>query len=239
MSFQFQCPHGHLLEGDPSQAGQQCNCPTCGVLFIIPAPLAPELYPQSGAPTESFQLGPATGAAGRPPFGGSGPAPAASVSAPGSFPPSTPYQAAPTQPAAGPPFALSPHAADAPGTPAAGTGTPEAVVPDAGGPQVNTAGPAVTTEPEVPAEPDLLHIPCPNGHELETPRDMLAQEVLCPYCNVQFRLREKDSVEYKRKRKDDLERKERRQSVAWFNWAIVAAVLVILLIVFLIFSSSG
>lgn len=39
MSFQFQCPQGHLLEGDVSQAGQQCNCPMCGMLFIIPEPI--------------------------------------------------------------------------------------------------------------------------------------------------------------------------------------------------------
>ena len=39
MSFQFQCPQGHLLEGDVSQAGQQCHCPTCGMLFIIPEPI--------------------------------------------------------------------------------------------------------------------------------------------------------------------------------------------------------
>src|SRR5436190_10096813 len=45
MSFQFQCPQGHLLEGDPSQAGQTCNCPTCGMLFIIPAPLAAPVAP--------------------------------------------------------------------------------------------------------------------------------------------------------------------------------------------------
>ena len=39
MPFQFQCPQGHLLEGDKSQAGQQCHCPTCGMLFIIPQPI--------------------------------------------------------------------------------------------------------------------------------------------------------------------------------------------------------
>lgn len=117
------------------------------------------------------------------------------------------------------------------------------------GPQFPAAGPvdfsAQPSSPVVPPEPqpapdaELLHIPCPNGHELETPRDMLGQDVLCPFCNIQFRLREKDSVEFKRKRKEELERKERRQGKAWFNWAIIAAVLVLLLLLFLIFSSSG
>jgi len=38
MTFQFLCPQGHLLQGDESQAGQQCACPTCGTTFVIPAP---------------------------------------------------------------------------------------------------------------------------------------------------------------------------------------------------------
>ena len=41
MTFHFQCPYGHLLAGEESQAGQQCMCPVCTTLFIIPAPLAP------------------------------------------------------------------------------------------------------------------------------------------------------------------------------------------------------
>src|SRR5690349_1780314 len=101
MAFQFQCPQEHLLEGEESQAGQAINCPVCGMLFIIPEPIA----------------------------------------------------------------------APAPETP--------------------------PPEPEKPAEPELLHIPCPNGHELEVPPDMIDTEVLCPQCNVQFRLRAKDSIEHR------------------------------------------
>lgn len=49
MSFQFQCPQEHLLEGDEAQAGQAINCPICGMLFIIPEPVsAPE--PEAPAP---------------------------------------------------------------------------------------------------------------------------------------------------------------------------------------------
>ena len=36
MSFQFFCPLGHMLEGDPSQAGQPCRCPYCGAQFVVP-----------------------------------------------------------------------------------------------------------------------------------------------------------------------------------------------------------
>ncbi len=71
-------------------------------------------------------------------------------------------------------------------------------------------------------EPSLYHIACPNGHELEAPPDMIDQEVLCPYCSVQFRLRIENSAEY-RQRLDMLDRERAR---FWFNWAIAAAVLV-------------
>lgn len=83
-----------------------------------------------------------------------------------------------------------------------------------------------------------MHIACPNGHELETPREMLGQDVLCPHCNVQFRLREKDSVEYKRRKAQEIERRDRKAGQMWLNWAIVAAVLVVIGIVGLIVLSS-
>lgn len=176
MSFQFQCPQGHLLEGDPSQAGQAVNCPTCGMLFVIPAPLA--------APVEQASaFGPSFGPPGE--------------------------QAASR-------FAHLQGAIDAP----AAT-TEEASAP-------------VMEAPEPPAEPELLHIPCPNGHELETPLDMLEQEVLCPQCNAQFRLRKKDSVEYKRKKEEADRIKEIKSGNFWLNMAIVAAVLVGLLVLGLV-----
>jgi hypothetical protein len=79
--------------------------------------------------------------------------------------------------------------------------------------------------------PRILHIPCPNGHELETPDDMIGQDVLCPHCGVQFQLRESDSVEAKRRRAIERDRIHQRQANLWLNWAIVIAVLVVLGIV--------
>jgi hypothetical protein len=70
--------------------------------------------------------------------------------------------------------------------------------------------------------PGVVHIPCPNGHELETPFDMLGQEVLCPHCHAQFHLRYEDSLEYQEK----LAKRERELAKTWFNWAIAAAVLI-------------
>jgi DNA-directed RNA polymerase subunit RPC12/RpoP len=149
MAFQFMCPRGHLLEGDESQGGQQCRCPQCGMVFIIPMP-APAAVQEAVLPEESE-------AAGFPGFGGA-------------------------------------HA-------------------------------------EEPDEPRLLHIPCPNGHELETPLDMLGQEVLCPHCNAQFQLREKDSVEFRRQKKAEMDRIHRQQAKAWMNWAVALGVIVVLAVI--------
>lgn len=160
MTFQFQCPQGHLLEGEPHDAGQQVNCPTCGILFIIPAPLAPT------------------------------------------------HQA-------------TPQAEPQPSGPTISVNT------DSG----NTPSPQPDPEPE---EERLLHIPCPNGHELETPYDMLGQDVMCPHCDAQFHLREKDSVEYKRKRERKAQIREEKLGKAWLNWAIAIAIIVAIGLVSLI-----
>ena len=178
MSFQFQCPQGHLLEGDPSQAGQAVNCPSCGMLFIIPAPLAPAVGPEMA-----------------PVFGSYGHQPQSRFA----------------------------HLQVAGEGPAATT-------------EVESA--PVMEEPAPPPEPELLHIPCPNGHELETPVDMLEQEVLCPQCNAQFRLRKQDSVEFKRKQEEQERIKEIKTGNFWLNMAVVAVVLVGLLILGLIILST-
>lgn len=143
MAFQFQCPQDHLLEGDESQAGQAINCPVCGVLFLIPEPVA-------------------------------------------SVP--TPVE------------------------------TPQ--------------------EPEKPAEPELLHIPCPNGHELEVPPEMLDTDVLCPQCNVQFHLRARDSVEHRRRREEQQRIRDEKMNKFWLNFSIGAAVVVVLLLLTLVVMSA-
>ncbi len=80
----------------------------------------------------------------------------------------------------------------------------------------------------------LLHIPCPNGHILETPREMLGQDAMCPFCQAQFRLRFEDSQERRREKSDQRARREQKLGTAWMNWAIAAAVVVVLGIVVLI-----
>lgn len=192
MAFQFQCPQGHLLEGNESQAGQQCQCPMCGMLFIIPQPI--------GAPAPVYEQPPA------------------------SYHPGDRFAGTAGQPAAEP---------SAPFVPGAAAGDPNApFVPGA-------ASPAAPANPiAAPAEPELLHIPCPNGHELETPEEMLDQEVLCPQCNAQFRLRRKDSVEFKRKKEQEDRIRLEKTGNLWLTWAIVAVVLVGLTLIGLVVFSQ-
>ena len=57
---------------------------------------------------------------------------------------------------------------------------------------------------------------------------MLGQDVMCPHCEVQFHLREKDSVEYKLKRERKAQIREEKLGKAWLNWAIAIAVIVAL-----------
>lgn len=89
---------------------------------------------------------------------------------------------------------------------------------------------------ELPASPSsqLLHIPCPSGHELEVPTDMLDQDALCPTCQVQFRLRAKDSLEHKRRQAEAMDRRQEKLGQAWLNWAVIIAVAVVVGLVVMI-----
>ena len=69
---------------------------------------------------------------------------------------------------------------------------------------------------------------CPSGHELETPREMLGQDALCPFCQVQFPLRYEDSVEYREQQAKTRALRNQQLSQLWLRWSIVAAVLVFL-----------
>ena len=75
-----------------------------------------------------------------------------------------------------------------------------------------------------PAEPreELVHLFCPNGHELETPTDMLGQEALCPHCRAQFRLRMRDTREFQAEQL----RKEQEFNRKALRWAIGTAVVI-------------
>lgn len=88
--------------------------------------------------------------------------------------------------------------------------------------------PSFEPEPREPPEPRLLHIPCPNGHELETPEEMLGQDVLCPLCGEQFNLQFKNSVEHQQEKERQREQREQQFEQVWLKRAIIAAVVVVL-----------
>jgi len=117
--------------------------------------------------------------------------------------------------------------------------------------------PGIRTEPEVgqgkrtaeaparfevqtAADLPIVHVVCPGGHPLETPREMLEQEALCPFCQVQFRLRLEDSVEYREEQAKERHRRDVRAGQIWLRWAIAAAVVVVLgLIVLIVVAASN
>jgi len=167
--FQFYCPHGHLLQGDPSQMGQPTDCPMCGTRFLIPVV---ENYGHGAVEEESPGYG----------YGSQ--------------------------------FDQFPQQAEEDDRSDDFT-------------RVGAGHSASLYEEEEPQE-TIWHIPCPNGHELETPDDMIGQEVLCPQCGEQFLLRQQDSIESKRRREEEQARRDQKIGKRWFNWAIAMAVIVVL-----------
>lgn len=78
MSFQFCCPQGHVLQGEPSQVGQLFQCPMCGSNFLIPPPTMDSAATGNPAPPGGFFQGPGTwpgGNAAGPAFPAQGPMP--------------------------------------------------------------------------------------------------------------------------------------------------------------------
>ena len=88
-------------------------------------------------------------------------------------------------------------------------------------------------------DPRIWHIPCPNGHILETPGDMLDQDVLCPFCETQFTLRKFQSVEETEQRERARAIREERHGQLWLKWSIgIAAVVILGIIVMIAISAS-
>ncbi len=187
MAFQFMCPHEHLLQAEESQAGQECQCPECGVLMLIPSPGGMEPPAEPSPPSDG--VGSAAG----------WPEPAGDA---------------------------FPSLRGAPDFAALGGRTPSGAEEAAAG---------LTTQ-----APKVLHIPCPSGHVLETPEEMIGQEALCPFCNAQFRLRYDASLEHRRERELEEERRQARTARAWLHWSIAAAAVVLfgVILLFVVRASS-
>jgi len=193
MSFQFLCPQGHLLQGEPSQMGQTINCPTCGILFVVPTVVS------SGAQT----------VASVPPA-----APPHSQTE-GEFPNLHFRKRADRR------FAhLDEPASDEP----FGAAAAEEAIPD-------FASSIHTAFDPVDSGPRLVHIDCPQGHELITPLDTMGQDVLCPHCGEQFTMRYENTREYKTEQHWKEEVRQQKLGKQWLIWAVVVGVLVLLMFV--------
>jgi DNA-directed RNA polymerase subunit RPC12/RpoP len=114
------------------------------------------------------------------------------------------------------------------------------LIPDPAEPPepVIATGPQPAATAAKPAEPELLHIPCPNGHELEVPPEMLETEVLCPQCNAQFFLRARDSIEHRRRREEQERLRDEKLNRFWLRFSIGVAVAAGLLILTLLIMST-
>jgi hypothetical protein len=114
----------------------------------------------------------------------------------------------------------------------------ESPVAEQQGPATDATQSPPAASPLTSQADEVVHVICPSGHELETPRALLGQAAMCPFCQAQFPLRFEDTVEFRRQRENDRERRERRAAKNWMQWSIVAAVVVVLGVVLLVVFAS-
>ena len=79
-----------------------------------------------------------------------------------------------------------------------------------------------------PPSEKIIHVPCPQGHVLETTFDTMGQSVMCPHCGDLFELSYRNSYEGKQERRLAEDKRIRRSGQLWMNWAIAIAVLVVI-----------
>ena len=139
--------------------------------------------------------------------------------------------APPQGPPPGPPMGYGPPAPDqpAPGPQPQGVleGFPNIQTGPPGQAGLGTPGETAPFDVTGPGQLPIVHILCPSGHELETPREMLGQEAICPFCHVQFLLRFEDSTEHRQRLAREQELLAIKKGKQWMQLAIVAAVLVV------------
>ncbi len=181
MTFQFLCPQGHLLQGEEQHMGMQCQCPQCGVAFIIPTIERPAAAPSlSGS---SLDL-------------------------------------APIEEDRVPELEVEPPQFGNLGSDSASVGGLDdeffnSESPDAARIEMEGIGDEISDE----LGETLLHIPCPNGHVLDVPLEMIGARVMCPHCRAEFRLKREKSIEHQREQ----EVIDARRARFWFRLAILAA----------------
>ena len=198
MPFQFRCPQGHLLEGENEAVGQVVDCPICGVALTIPSAYTPTATPiQPSVPPyqQQYQV---------PTAGVIDTVPPVSEPARETFPNVTttgPIEETENE------FAI--HTDDSPS--------------DSAEQDDNQAGQDGTRTPDFEsgnAHQDEMRIPCPNGHILNVTSDMLDEEAKCPFCEEQFELKERNSLEAIEKREMLSEKREKKQEQLFLYWGI-------------------
>jgi hypothetical protein len=243
MAFQFLCPQGHMLQGDESQAGQQCACPYCQTMFLVPQPMVrtvpmPQPVIPQYVPQQPYVPQPVA------------PLPVVPLPVVPQPIPAQPFQPQPVASPGPPPLPIPQPVAPASVVPAEepqevaetddSTTEGETDFLTAGPRRAPIRRPMASGMPTRPtrAIPAVLHILCPNGHSLETPREMLGQDAICPHCDTEFRLCYETSVEYRKEKDAKEEEQEIEVGNVWLNFSIIAAVVVILGIIFLIVLSQ-
>lgn len=102
--------------------------------------------------------------------------------------------------------------------------------------QSGGTGPAMALASGAEENQSVFHIPCPNGHILETPSEMLGTPVMCPICQTTFEPQYEASEEHRRKREETTAKAAERAARFWLQLAIGAAIVVlgglIMLIIF-------
>lgn len=124
--------------------------------------------------------------------------------------------------------AVPPSAAEGPNFREASPAFGADAAPGSAAPPAQQAEQAPVFAPTDMREPvALAHLVCPSGHVLETPREMLGQDAMCPYCQVAFRLRWEDSLEYRKAKEEEQLRRDQRIGRLWMQWSIAVAVVVV------------
>ncbi len=193
MTFQFLCPQGHLLQGEEEHMGMQCQCPQCGVAFIIPT------VERSGASSSSSHSS---------------------------------LELAPLEEDERIEEEFEPPDLSelAPGT----TGLEKLDDQLFTGDSLGAARIELNEVVDELGE-TLLHIPCPNGHVLDVPLDMVGSRAMCPHCRVEFRLQRELSIEHLREQ----ELIDARRARFWFRLAIIAAAVVGVVLVVMILAIAA
>ncbi len=218
MAFQFYCPHGHLLQGDETQIGQPCMCPYCQTEFLIPEPAGDPPDPP-GSPVVPAQE----------PYYEEGDYVEAQDEE------EEPVETREDRPGAAAFFGFASDDEGGEEQEIASAGRIGDLIPDVDAPEN-------LFEQRQRTDPNIFHIPCPRGHILETPKEMLNQEAICPVCEAEFVLRWDRSIEGRREKALKEEREQRRLGNFWMNWAIAAAVIIlfgVLVMIAMIAASSG